>query len=236
MRNKICLTTYVSLPTTTMDRRKYLKTLAVGTLATGVILQSCAPEKKEEAPDLSKINGGPDRQPNEIEHFKKVSSQKFFDAHEMATITILVDIIIPKDDHSGSATEAGVPDFIEFIVKDMPRHQTPLRGGLKWLDIQCFKHFNKAFTDCTSSLQIEMVDKIAFPEKAKTEMSQGVAFFNLLRDLTATGFFTSKIGIADLGYEGNRPNQWDGVPPDVLEQYGLKYDQRTLDESVKFDA
>ena len=219
-----------------MDRRKYLKTLAVGTLATGVILQSCAPEKKEEAPDLSKINGGYDRQPNEIEHFKKVSSQKFFDAHEMATITILADIVIPKDERSGSATEAGVPDFIEFIVKDMPRHQTPLRGGLKWLDIQCFKHFNKAFTDCTSVQQIEMVDEIAFPEKAKPEMTQGVAFFNLLRDLTATGFFTSKIGIADLGYEGNKPNQWDGVPQDVLEQYGLKYDQRTLDESVKFDA
>jgi len=219
-----------------MDRRKYLKTLAIGTVATGVLLQSCAPEKKEETPDLSKINGGPDRQPNEIEHFKKVSAEKFFDAHEMATITILVDIIIPKDDVSGSATEAGVPEFIEFIVKDMPRHQTPLRGGLKWLDLQCLKHFNKVFTECTSAQQIEMVDEIAFPDKAKPEMTQGVAFFNLLRDLTATGFYTSKIGIADIGYKGNKPNQWDGVPQDVLDQFGLKYDQRTLDESVKFEA
>jgi hypothetical protein len=219
-----------------MDRRKYLKTLAVGTLTTGVLLQSCAPEKKEEAPDLTKTNGGFDRQPNEIAHFQKISKENFFDAHEMATITVLVDIIIPKDDISGSATEAGVPEFIGFIVKDMPRHQTPLRGGLKWLDIQCFKHFNKVFTDCTSTQQIEMVDEIAFPEKAKPEMTQGVAFFNLLRDLTATGFFTSKIGIADLGYAGNKPNQWDGVPQEVLDQYGLKYDQRTLDESVKFDA
>jgi len=217
-----------------MDRRKYLKTLAVGTLSTGVLLQSCDPPKKEEAPDLSKVNGGFDRQPDEIAHFKKISAEKFFDEHEMKTITILVAIIIPKDDVSGSATEAGVPDFIEFIVKDMPRHQTPMRGGLKWLDIQCMKLYTKAFSECTLTQQIEMVDEIAFPEKAKPDMTQGVAFFNLLRDLTATGFYTSKIGLADMGYVGNKPNQWDGVPQEVLDQYGLKYDERTLAESVKF--
>jgi hypothetical protein len=145
-----------------------------------------------------------------------------------------VAIIIPKDDVSGSATEAGVPDFIEFIVKDMPRHQTPMRGGLKWLDFQCMKLYTKAFSDCTPTQQIEIVDEIAFPEKAKPDMTQGVAFFNLLRDLTATGFYTSKIGLADMGYVGNKPNQWDGVPQEVLDQYGLKYDERTLAESVKF--
>jgi hypothetical protein len=81
-----------------------------------------------------------------------------------------------------------------------------------------------------------MIDEIAFPEKAKPEMKQGVAFFNLMRDLTATGFFTSQIGIKDLGYAGNKPNQWDGVPQDVLDQYGLKYSERELNESVKFDS
>lgn len=81
-----------------------------------------------------------------------------------------------------------------------------------------------------------MVDEIAFPEKAKQGMEPGVAFFNLMRDLTATGFFTSKIGIKDLGYAGNRPNQWDGVPQEVLDQYGVKYDDRTLNESVMFDS
>jgi len=81
-----------------------------------------------------------------------------------------------------------------------------------------------------------MVDEIAYPEKAKPEMQQGVAFFNLMRDLTACGFFTSEIGIKDLGYAGNKPNQWDGVPEEVLDHYGLKYDERTLAESVKFDS
>ncbi len=218
-----------------MNRRKYLKTFAVGSLTAGALLQTCTPEKKEDAPDLTKINGGYDRQPNEVEHFKKVTAEKFLDAHEMATIAILVDIIIPKDEISGSATEAGVPEFIDFIVKDMPSHQLPMRGGLKWLDLQCMKRYTKPFTSCTSAQQIEMVDEIAFPTKAKPELSQGVAFFNHLRDLTATGFYTSKIGLADIGYMGNKPNQWDGVPQEVLDQYGVKYDERTMAESIKFD-
>jgi hypothetical protein len=217
-----------------MDRRKYLKTLAVGTLGTGALInQSCEPEKKE-----AEIIRAPsyDRTPEELAYHNKVMSEKFFDAHEMKTISILADIIIPKDGTSGSATEAGVPDFIEFIAKDMKQHQVPLRGGIKWLDLQCNKMFGKPFSDCTSAQQIEMVDLIAFPEQAKPEMQQGVAFFNRMRDLTACGFFTSKMGIQDLGYAGNQPNQWDGVPQDVLDQYGLKYDERTLNESVKFDV
>ena len=221
-----------------MDRRKYLKTLAVGTLSTGVLLESCSvPGEKEtkQPEDLSKLQGGPNRQPDEIAHFKKISAEKFFDEHEIKVISILSDIIIPKDEISGGAIDAKVPDFIEFIVKDMRQHQLPMRGGLKWLDLQCLKRFEKPFSECNSQQQLEMVDEIAWPEKAKPEMQQGVAFFNLLRDLTATGFFTSEIGIKDLGYVGNRPNQWDGVPQEVLDQYGLKYDEKTLAESVKFE-
>jgi hypothetical protein len=216
-----------------MDRRKYLKTLAVGSLGATALLQSCETPKQEVAQTPTFTI---DRTPDELAREQKLLSETFFDEHEMKTIRILVDIIIPKDDVSGSATDAKVPEFIEFIVKDMPRHQTPMRGGLKWLDIQCLKRFNADFASCTSAQQIEVIDEIAFPEKAKPEMLQGVSFFNQLRDLTATGFFTSEIGIKDLGYEGNKPNQWDGVPQDVLDQYGVKYDERTLAESVKFDS
>jgi gluconate 2-dehydrogenase gamma chain len=218
-----------------MDRRKYLKAMAAGSVGAGLLI-SCEPktEKPISAPPASEFTY--DRTGPELERERKLQAEKFFDEHEMKTIAILADIIIPKDETSGSATEAGVPDFIEFIVKDMPHYQTPIRGGLKWLDIQCMKRYEIDFASCTSAQQIEMVDEIAFPEKAKPEMQQGVAFFNTMRDLTACGFFTSKIGIADLGYVGNKPNQWNGVPDDVLAQYGLKYDQRTLDISVKFDA
>jgi gluconate 2-dehydrogenase gamma chain len=214
-----------------MDRRKYLKSLVVGTAGAGMLLQSCKDEKPAvaEAPKDFTI----DRTPDELAYERKLISEKFFDDHEMKTISILADIIIPKDGTSGSATDAKVPEFIEFIVKDMPRHQVPMRGGLKWLDIQCLKRYNTDFASCSKEKQFEMVDEIAYPEKAKPDMAPGVAFFNLMRDLTATGFFTSEIGLKDLGYEGNRPNQWDGVPEDVLAQYGLKYDERTLEISVK---
>lgn len=216
-----------------MDRRKYLKTLAVGSLGATALLQGCETPKQE----VSKTPAFTiDRTPDELAREQKLLSETFFDEHEMKTIRLLADIIIPKDETSGSASDAKVPEFIEFIVKDMPHHQVPMRGGLKWLDIQCMKRFNADFASCNATQQVEMIDEIAFPEKAKPEMVQGVAFFNKLRDLTATGFFTSEMGIKDLGYAGNKPNQWDGVPQDVLDQYGVKYDERTLAESVKFDS
>src|SRR6267142_4899635 len=130
-----------------MDRRKYLKTLAVGTvgaISAPALLESCTPEDKPKGnANVPTI----DRTPAELEHYNKLMADKFFDEHEMKTIAVLADIIIPKDAVSGSATDAKVPDFIEFIVKDMPRHQTPMRGGLKWLDIESMKRFEKPFTD-----------------------------------------------------------------------------------------
>lgn len=207
--------------------------MALGTVGTGVLLDGCTPAEKKEVAASESPALNYDRTPAEVERYNKLMSEKFFTDHEMKTISVLSDIIIPKDDVSGSATDAGVPDFIEFIAKDMPHHQTPLRGGLKWLDVQCMKRFDTPFAECTSQQQIEIVDEIAYPEKAKPEMQQGVAFFNKMRDLVACGFFTSKIGIADLGYAGNQPNQWDGVPQEVLDQYGLKYTDRELNETVK---
>ncbi|CAN5445155.1 gluconate 2-dehydrogenase subunit 3 family protein [soil metagenome] len=204
-----------------MNRRETIKALGIGTLSAGALLEACKPTPKEvpvvadDAPDATK-------QKFEIERDKELNAEKFFSAHEMATITILADIIIPKDDKSGSASDAKVPDFIEFIVKDMPYHKVPMRGGLRWLDMQCLNRYNNAFKDCSSTQQLEMVDDIAYPAKAKPEMQQGVAFFNRMRDLTASGFFTSRIGIADLGYAGNKPNSWEGVPADIIKQYGLE--------------
>jgi hypothetical protein len=169
-------------------------------------------------------------------YLKSITANTFFTAQEMATITVLCDIIIPKDDISGSASEAKVPEFIEFIVKEKTENQVPLRGGLRWLDMQCLTRYEKAFKDCSTQQQMEMVDEIAWPKKAKKEMAVGVKFFNLMRNLTATGFYTSEIGVKDLGYKGNVPNQWNGVPDDVLKQYGLAYTEKELKECVSFDV
>lgn len=219
-----------------MDRRKSLKALALGTIGGVAILDGCKPgDAKKEAANKSVADGYTlDRQPEELERYDKVVSETFFSQHEMATITILADIIIPKDEVSGSASDAKVPDFIEFIVKDMPEHQTPMRGGLRWLDIYTFKKYNKSFVDCTAEQRISIVDEIAYPNKAKKEVAQGVAFFNKMRDLTVTGFYTTQMGGEDLGYVGNRPNQWNGVPDDVLKQYNVSYTEKENKECVKY--
>jgi len=208
-----------------MNRRESLKALGIGTLSAGVLLEACKPKDNKLAEDNKASAPAADeagRQPFEIERDKKLNAEKFFTDHEMATITVLGDIIIPKDERSGSASDAKVPAFIEFIVKDMPEHQTPMRGGLRWLDLQCLQRYGHTFVDASSSQQIEMVTDIAYPKKAKPGMEQGVSFFNRMRDLTASGFYTSKIGIQDLGYMGNAPGKWDGVPADVLKQYNIK--------------
>ena len=208
-----------------MNRRQSLKTLGIGTLSAGVLLEACKTEPKNAAPAVDE-SAIADRQAGEVERDKKLNSEKFFTEHEMATITILADMIIPKDEHSGSASDAKVGEFIEFIVKDMPDNQVPIRGGLRWLDMQCLHRYENPFKDCNTKQQVEMVDEIAYPKKAKPEMQQGVAFFNRMRSLTASGFYTTKIGIDDLGYVGNQPNKWEGVPADIIKHYGL--------ENVKF--
>jgi hypothetical protein len=218
-----------------MDRRKSLKLIATGAIAAPIAIAGCKTDDKKTGSSADDVKFTIDRNPDELKYEKKLlAEEKFFTEHEMATITVLADIIIPKDEVSGSASEAKVPEFIEFIVHDMPSHQIPMKGGLRWLDMQCLKKYEKTFRECTAAQQIELVDQIAYPKKAKPEMSQGVQFFSLMRNLTATGFYTSEIGVKDIGYLGNQANQWNGVPADVLAQYKQAYTEKELKECVSF--
>ena len=204
-------------------------------MATGVLVESCKNSEKKAiaaSPDAMLA----DRMQEEKDNLKRLEAEpKFFTAEELATVTVLGDIIIPKDKVSGSASDAKVPEFLEFIMKDMPHYQVPVRGGLRWLDLQCLNRFGNPFVKCTPKQQIELIDMIAYPEKAKPEMAQGVAFFNEIRDLVCTGFYTSEIGVKDIGYMGNVPNMWNGVPDDVLKQYGYAYSEREMRECAKYD-
>jgi gluconate 2-dehydrogenase gamma chain len=217
-----------------MDRRKYLKTIGITAVSAGVLVDACKTETKkttEESQSASTI----DRMPEEKAHEESTkNAAKFFTPEELATITLLADIIIPKDEVSGSASDAKVADFIEFIVKDEPDLQIPMQGGLRWLDMQCLTRYQKAFKDCPSQQQIEIIDEIAYPAKAKPEMAYGVSFFNLMRNLTATGFYSTEIGWKDMGYIGNTPNQWKGVPDVVLKQYNIAYSEKELKECISF--
>lgn len=207
-----------------MNRRDSLKALgllAAGSAAVLSTTNSCDNKKgTTAATDTSdKLSGIQDF---EHERTKKLKEETYFTEHEMATITVLADIIIPEDDKSPSASKVGVPDFIEFIVKDIPDHKLPMRGGLKWLDVHAQKKFGNAFIKLKAADQIAIVDTIAYPSKATPELAQGISFFNRMRDLTSSGFFTTKEGIKDIGYEGNVPGVWKGVPPDVLKQHGFE--------------
>jgi hypothetical protein len=205
-----------------MNRRESLKAIGITTLSAGLLLDACKVKESEAEITNFDLEQFSDRQPIEIAKDKRLNEEKFFTAHEMETITVLGDLIIPKDSHSGNASDAKVPEFIEFIAKDQPEHQVPLRGGLRWLDVQCLNLYKKPFKDCNESDQKAMLDQIAYPNNVKPHMLQGAAFFDRIRSLVATGFFTSKMGMEDLGYVGNRPNKWEGVPEDIIKQYQLE--------------
>jgi gluconate 2-dehydrogenase gamma chain len=218
-----------------MDRREHLKLLLAGSFGAGLILKTgCTPEDREESERIIAENGGGyGRTDEEIEHDQRLENESFFTDTEKQMVEVLSDIIIPADDESGSASETGVVEFIEFMMKDMPSLQVPTRGGLMWLNNESQKRFDRMFVDCTDTEQIEIIDDIAWPDEASPEMAYGVRFFNRMRDLVTTGFFTSETGVEYLGYQGNTPNFWDGVPDQVLEKHNLSYDQKTLEETIR---
>lgn len=219
-----------------MDRRKSIKALVVGSVSTGLLLEACnTGDKKTIVKDDTTVAANAHRMEEEILHDKKLAEVKFFTPHELATVTILADIIIPKDEVSGSASEAQVPDFIDFMMNDKPEHQVPVRGGLRWLDMTCLKRFDKSFIDCIAAQRIEIVDEIAYPQKVKTGYQQGVNFFSLMRNLTISGFYTTEMGFKDIGYMGNRPNQWNGVPDEVLKKHNLAYSDKELKECISYE-
>ncbi len=160
-----------------------------------------------------------------LQHAAAVGSSyapRFFTMHELATVRQLADMIIPADERSGSATDAGVPEFMDFMMIDQPERQVAMRGGLAWIDHQAQERFGERFLDCSSTQREQLLDDIAWPERAPRELRHGVAFFNAFRDLTATGFWTSKMGVEDLQFKGNEyVSRWSGCPPEQLRKLGL---------------
>lgn len=160
-----------------MDRRKSLKIIGLSALSATVLVDSCK-ENPTLKPEKVAAKAPPslDRTPAEKANDEILINGKIFSDHERKTIAVLSDIIIPADQISGNATGAKVPEFIETIAIDMPQHQTPLKGGLRWLDLQCTKNFQQPFISCTPQQQISIIDQIAYPAKAKPAMKHGVFF------------------------------------------------------------
>jgi len=151
---------------------------------------------------------------------------KFFTPAEFRTARILADMIIPRDDRSGSASDAGVPEFMDFTMNDRPNSQKWMRDGLAWLNAQSNTRFGKQFADATETQREAILNDIAWPARAPATMADGVGFFNRFRDLTSSGFWSSQVGVKDLQYKGNVfVAEWNGCPPAALNKLGVNYDK-----------
>lgn len=215
-----------------MDRRESLKTLLVGSFAGGLLLNGCHPEVNSETVVVKEEPDKYGRTPQEAAYDQKLLSEQFFNEHELKTIAVLTDLILPASSTAGSATDAGVPEFVEFMAKDIPAYKLPLRGGIMWLDNRAIRLYQSDFISCNDTEQKALLDEIAYPDKASAGVEQGVKFFSLMVNLTLSGYYTTKMGIEDLGYKGNTPNVWDGVPEEVLREHGMSYEQEWLAKCV----
>lgn len=215
--------------------------MLLGTGAVALGLHSCVGEGEPEIEQqiIESADGYFGRTPEELKRIKKLNAEELFNAHEMETIAVLSEVILPPKPEVGGPLEAGVPAFIEFMGKDRPRMQNTLLGGLLWLDSRSRKLFDKEFKSLELEQQKQILDPIAFydPEIPSYKRPFEIQWFSLMRNLTVTGYYTSEMGIKDLGYKGNQPNVWDGVPQDVLDQHGIAYDPewiaKCIDQSTR---
>jgi gluconate 2-dehydrogenase gamma chain len=250
--------------TTGLGRRDVLKLIGSVPLAGGFALTEAQAQTAQER--VTRQKGAP-------------YVPKFFSPHEWATVRVLVDMVIPRDERSGSATDAGVPEFMDFVIEDplaepsqRERNKVQMRGGLAWLDRECARRFEgRRFLEATEAERKAVLDSIAFPKEKDTQpersaafhtvaqpnktvelapeapgredrapappgrdpapekkedaldrLSHGVAFFSAFRDLTASGFWSSAMGVKDIEYVGNTfVAEWKGCPPEVLAKLGL---------------
>ena len=197
-----------------MKRRDALKILGLAPLAASIGVAPSHLERVTRAVERLEEAGAP-------------AAPTFFTAHEWSTVKVLVDYIIPRDERSGSATDAKVPEFIDFLMSDKESSdasRVQMRGGLAWMDNECQHRFGKSFVGATDAQRRQVLDDIAWPKKARADLHPGVVFFSRFRDLTASGFFSTQMGWQDVQYKGNVAIPvWNGCPPEALKKLGVSY-------------
>ncbi|MBU2903211.1 MULTISPECIES: gluconate 2-dehydrogenase subunit 3 family protein [Arenibacter] len=225
-----------------MDRRKSIQTIILGAGASALAFHGCktdGPDTAKEAVAAAENTHYFGRTPEELELIEKLNAEQLFTEHEMETIAVLSTVILPPREPNGGPIEAEVPEFIEFMGKDIPELQLTLKGGLMWLDHKSNADFGTEFKLATLDQQKQILDTICYhdPNKSLDVQPLEIQFFYLMRGLTVCGYYSSKVGVAELGYKGNTPNVWDGVPQDVLDQHGVNYDPewvaKCIDQSTR---
>lgn len=219
-----------------MTRRQALKTMALGGFGAGaVITAGCSTDgvTGEVAGSGAGAHAGHahTRLPGPItdplraapgEEALRDWKLAFLDEHEFETVRQLTNLILPADERSGNAEAANVPNFIDFTLTENPQDQTLMRGGIQWLDRTCRRDYGGEFIRLSGADQTAMLDRLAWPEKVAPGDEPGERFFNLVRNYTSTGFWSSKMGMADIGYIGNVPYLWEGPPASELRRLGLQ--------------
>ena len=199
-----------------ITRRKALQIVTSAPVAAALVWTPAEARQAHEHADAARTQAAKQATP-----FKP----RFFTAHEYATVSVLVDLIIPKDERSGSATDAGVPEFMDFMMIDQPRRQVAMRGGLALIDRLSTDRAGKRFVNATDRERRALLDEIAYTSNPDPGLSHAVAFFSSFRDLTASGFWSTKMGIADLQYQGNTfVSEWNGCSDAAMKKLGVRYE------------
>ncbi|HVB40751.1 MAG TPA: gluconate 2-dehydrogenase subunit 3 family protein [Terriglobales bacterium] len=196
-----------------MERRDVLKVL--GTAPAAAFLPAAAltaPAAAQAAPATAATPAGP-YQPRAL------------DAHEYRLLTVISDLILPADERTGSATDCGVPACVDdFLTIRGELLLDQIRGGFLWLDSETRRQHGVDFANATKAQQTALMDRIAWPGRAALADQNAAAFFNHLRDLVVNAFYSSKMGVKDLQYEGNTMvMHWVGCPATVLTKLDTSY-------------
>lgn len=195
-----------------VTRRAALEALAAAPVAATLVWTPAEARQAQERAERARGASAP----------KAPFRPKFFTAHEYATVSVLVDLIIPRDDRSGGATDAGVPEFMDFMMVDQPRRQVAMRGGLALLDRLSIARVGRRIVEATGAQRRQLLDEVAYTTNVDRELGHAVAFFSSFRDLTASGFWSSRMGVSDLEYQGNVfVAEWNGCPDPALRKLGL---------------
>ena len=206
---------------TDLNRRDALRLLGVAPLAG--MLEWKAPAVQRTAKLVADLHEG------DVDVNAAAYAPKFFNAHEWKTVRILADIIIPKDERSGSATDAKAPEFIDFMLMDTEtseQSKVSMRGGLAWLDLEMIGRFGTNFISSRDTERHAVLDEIAYPKKATDAMHRGAQWFDRFRNNVGSAFFSSQMGWKDLQYIGNVFNPgWNGCPPEATKKLGVTYEE-----------
>ena len=172
--------------------------------ATGVVTPLLAQHVHQAVTEVKSLDPGPNYSP------------KYLNAHEYATLRKLSDFILPADEHSKGALDSGAAEFIDFLCRANDRMAQTYTGGLAWIDDEMQRRFGKTFLAASREEQIKLLDEISYRKNKTHANATGVTFFAWCRGMVVDAYYTSPVGIADIGFMGNQVLSSFSVPEEAV--------------------